>query len=104
MQINTSNRGPDMRLQTPNGKHQRSPKQHRGLGFLRVLVFGLVAGAVTLVAAEQKFKNVGVEEFDKLRKQTNSIVLDVRTSKEFVAGHIPGATNIDWYASDFEKK
>ncbi|HMJ63762.1 MAG TPA: rhodanese-like domain-containing protein [Candidatus Binatia bacterium] len=57
-----------------------------------------------LIAADQKFKNIGVDEFDKLRKQTNSIVLDVRTPKEFVAGHIPGATNIDWYASDFEKK
>ena len=57
-----------------------------------------------LIAADQKFKNIGVDEFDKLRKQTNTIVLDVRTPKEFVAGHIPGATNIDWYASDFEKK
>ena len=57
-----------------------------------------------LIAADQKFKNIGVDEFDKLRKQTNTIVLDVRTSKEFVTGHIPGATNIDWYASDFEKK
>ena len=60
--------------------------------------------ASALIAADQKFKNIGVDEFDKLRKQTNAIVLDVRTSKEFVAGHIPGATNIDWYASDFEKK
>jgi len=57
-----------------------------------------------LIAADQKFKNIGVDEFDKLRKQTNTIVLDVRTPKEFVTGHIPGATNIDWYASDFEKK
>ena len=69
---------------------------------LPLLVLAVVS--FTLVAAEQKFKNVGVEEFDKLRKQTNTIVLDVRTPKEFVAGHIPGATNIDWYASDFEKK
>jgi rhodanese-related sulfurtransferase len=49
-------------------------------------------------------KNVGVVEFDKLRKQTNSVVLDVRTPKEFTAGHIPGAVNIDWNGADFQKK
>jgi rhodanese-related sulfurtransferase len=75
------------------------------LGFLRGLVLAVsVAAAITLIAAEQKFKSVGVDEFDKLRKQTNTVVLDVRTPKEFTAGHIPGATNIDWYASDFEKR
>jgi rhodanese-related sulfurtransferase len=67
-----------------------------------VVIFSCLATA--LIAADQKFKNIGVDEFDKLRKQTNAIVLDVRTPKEFVAGHIPGATNVDWYASDFEKK
>ena len=67
-----------------------------------LVIFGCLASA--LIAADQKFKNIGVDEFDKLRKQTNTIVLDVRTPKEFVAGHISGATNIDWYASDFEKK
>ena len=68
------------------------------------LLLALAVVSLTLVAAEQKFKNVGADEFDKLRRQTNTIVLDVRTPKEFVAGHIPGATNIDWYASDFEKR
>jgi rhodanese-related sulfurtransferase len=46
-------------------------------------------------------KNVGVEEFDKLRASPNSIVLDVRTKKEFDAGHIPGAVNLDINAPDF---
>jgi phage shock protein E len=31
-------------------------------------------------------------------------VLDIRTPREFAAGHIPGATNIDSYASDFAQK
>jgi phage shock protein E len=53
---------------------------------------------------QSKFKNVGADEFDKLRRQTNTVVLDVRTPKEFAAGHISGATNIDWNASDFAKK
>ncbi len=49
-------------------------------------------------------KNVGVEEFAKLRASTNAVVLDVRTAKEFAAGHIPGAVNLDVNAPDFEKK
>jgi phage shock protein E len=51
--------------------------------------------------AQAKFKNIGVEQFDKLRQNTNAVVLDVRTPKEFAAGHIPGATNIDWNGADF---
>jgi len=54
--------------------------------------------------AQSKFKNVGVDQFDKLRQQTNTVVLDVRTPKEFAAGHLPGAVNIDWNADDFGKK
>jgi rhodanese-related sulfurtransferase len=29
---------------------------------------------------------------------------DVRTPKEFAAGHLPGAVNIDWNADDFGSK
>jgi phage shock protein E len=56
------------------------------------------------VLAQAKFKNIGVDQFDKLRQQTNTVVLDVRTPKEFAAGHIAGATNIDWNAPDFPSK
>ena len=48
-------------------------------------------------------KNIGVAEFEKLRSQKN-VVLDVRTPKEYAAGHIPGAVNIDVNAPDFEDK
>jgi len=50
------------------------------------------------------YKDVGVADFDKLRSDKKNIVLDVRTSKEFESGHIPGAINIDWNGPDFEKK
>jgi phage shock protein E len=49
-------------------------------------------------------KNVGVPEFENLRHNPQAVVLDVRTPKEFAAGHIPGATNIDVNAPDFEQK
>ena len=55
-------------------------------------------------ATAKNVKNVGVEDFDKLRAGPNTVVLDVRTPKEFSAGHIPGAVNIDFNASDFQEK
>ena len=35
--------------------------------------------------------------------QKKALVLDVRTPKEYAAGHIDGAKNIDFNAADFEK-
>jgi len=56
-------------------------------------------------AAEKKaFKNVDVAGFEKLRAEKENVVLDVRTAKEFQAGHIPGAINIDVNAPDFPEK
>jgi len=53
---------------------------------------------------QKSVKNVGVEEFDRLRAQKNTVVLDVRTEKEYKAGHIPGAVNLDYHSPDFAKK
>src|SRR5256885_8852605 len=58
----------------------------------------------TVSAGQKAYKDVNVDQFDKLRANTNNIVLDVRTPEEFVAGHIPGATNINFNSPDFEKK
>ena len=55
-------------------------------------------------AAVKAFKNVGVEEFEKLAADKKNVVLDVRTPTEFAAGHIKDAVNIDFNAPDFEKK
>ena len=49
-------------------------------------------------------RDVGADEFEKLWKDKKGTVLDVRTAKEFEAGHIPGAVNIDINAADFDKK
>ena len=49
-------------------------------------------------------RKVGVDEFEKLWKDKNNIVLDVRTKKEFEAGHIPGAINLDFMAPSFAEK
>ena len=49
-------------------------------------------------------RKVNVGEFEKLWQDKNNVVLDVRTRKEFEAGHIPGAVNLDVNAPDFEQK
>jgi rhodanese-related sulfurtransferase len=75
-----------------------------------LLVLAALIGAAKSFAADSKspdtqgVKNVGVEEFDKLRADKTNVVLDVRTAKEFAGGHIAGAVNIDWNGPDFEKQ
>jgi len=69
-----------------------------------LLSLGAIFAADPKSPATQGVKNVGVEEFDKLRADKKNVVLDVRTAKEFVGGHIAGAVNIDWNGPDFEKQ
>lgn len=77
---------------------------------IQLLPLFLTLAASPLSAADGKppvpksTKNVGVEEFDKLRTEKNAVVLDVRTEKEFKSGHIPGAINLDFQSPDFQKK
>jgi rhodanese-related sulfurtransferase len=81
------------------------------------LLFGLVS--TSLVSAQEtkpagshgekpplpkRVKNVGVAEFEALVAAKTNQVLDVRTKREFDAGHIAGAINIDLNSPDFEKK
>src|SRR3989442_1378992 len=49
-------------------------------------------------------RKVDANEFEKLWQEKTNIVLDVRTSKEFAAGHIPGAVNVDINGPDFTQK
>jgi len=77
---------------------------------LQLLLFLCLLGLPSLRAADPKpepgkaTRNVGVEEFDKLRMDKSNVVLDVRTAAEFEQGHIPGAINLDYNAPDFAKK
>src|SRR4051794_32947827 len=74
------------------------------------LVMGHAAESETKPASPAKqtsigaVKNVGVAEFEKLRSDKQIVVLDVRTPKEYAAGHIPGAINVDFNAPDFDQK
>lgn len=54
--------------------------------------------AATLKASNVVGKDhqVGVDEFEKLVKEGNVRLIDVRTPKEYAEGHIDGAINVDW--------
>ena len=57
-----------------------------------------------VVVAKTKITEVSSTEAKKrLADGSGVVVLDVRTPKEFAAGHIEGAKNIDFNGSDFEK-
>ena len=83
------------------------------------LLFCFVTSLIATVAAQDspeksrpsqnqtetsRTKRIEVEEFDKLRASKTNTVLDVRTEKEFKAGHIPGAINVDVNSPEFAQK
>ena len=56
------------------------------------------------VAGAGGFKNLSIVEFAAMAADQGNVILDVRTAREFAAGHIPGAVNLDVMAADFESK
>lgn len=54
--------------------------------------------------AHAAYTNINLEEFEKMRKQPNTVILDVRTKAEFERGHVPDAVNLDVRSADFEKE
>jgi rhodanese-related sulfurtransferase/thioredoxin-related protein len=50
------------------------------------------------------YKDLSVAEFAKMAANKQDVILDVRTTKEFAAGHIAGAVNLDVMSSDFEAR
>jgi len=68
------------------------------------LVFWLALFNLQLWSADPGYKNIKVDEFEKMRTGKTIVILDVRTESEFKDGHIPGAVNVDVNAHDFLKK
>lgn len=51
------------------------------------------------------YDNVSGAEFENLIKETkDAVLIDVRTSGEFISGHIPNALNYDMMSGAFQKK
>jgi phage shock protein E len=62
------------------------------------------AGTGSSTANSTGFKNLTIGEFAKMAIDQQNVILDVRTAKEFEAGHLPGAVNLDVNAADFEQR
>jgi rhodanese-related sulfurtransferase len=64
----------------------------------------IAAGCVTCAAAaETNVTHLSAEQAQMLLAEKKVVVLDIRTPEEFAAGHIAGATNINFRAANFEK-
>jgi len=56
---------------------------------------------------EASVKKISLDEFEAMRTDNKGgevVVLDVRTPKEFVAGHVPKAVHIKWNDRDFNEQ
>ena len=75
---------------------------------LLAMVFISSAACVFAEDAPKKSEQiieVTLDEAEKLiQTNTNLVILDVRTRKEFATARIPKATNLDLYSPDFEQK
>ncbi len=59
---------------------------------------------ITVSSCHSQPRSISVTEFKSELNKKNSVLIDVRTPQEFASGHIQGATNIDFYAKDFESQ
>jgi rhodanese-related sulfurtransferase len=75
----------------------------RSTGWLAFLVLATlpVLGADTPSGTPSVTRRIGIEEYEKLRANTNVVILDVRSKSEFDKGRIPGAINIDINSTRF---
>lgn len=60
------------------------------------LMLASLCGSVCAQAQDNPAgKTISQKKFERLSKKKNTVVLDVRTTDEYKAGHIPHATQID---------
>ena len=60
------------------------------------------SGASTVLGSETaQFTSISVDEFNRNSLSPDVVILDVRTTGEYDAGHIEGAINLNYYAADF---
>lgn len=71
------------------------------------IVLVSLGGTEWLKAEDKKVAPKGYYDMESLqaaamlKKFPSFVVLDIRTPKEFAAGHLKGAKNIDFYGDDF---
>ena len=82
------------------------PAQIQFVLLLVALLFPAAARSAepTTPAPAAMVHRIGVEEYDKLRADTNHVILDVRSVAEFEKGRIPRAINIDINSKTFAER
>jgi rhodanese-related sulfurtransferase len=70
-------------------------------GMNRILTCLLAVLGLNTACGQQNFENADVQGFAELVRDSNVVVLDVRTADEFAEGHIERAVNIDYKKDDF---
>lgn len=53
---------------------------------------------------QEGLTHVNPKEFQSLISNENVQLIDVRTEKEYIEGHIPGAINMDYFSTDFSEQ
>lgn len=80
-------------------------KTIKPLGVLAAFV--LLFLPIQIVAAETALKTVSADEFftefERLERDGDAVVIDVRTPEEYASGHAGDALNIDFYDKDFRQ-
>ncbi len=76
------------------------------LGAVLVLVLAACGGGNATAGDGQTFETIPPTKAAALIEDAPEglVVLDVRTAQEFAEGHLPGAVNVDFYASDFAEQ
>lgn len=72
--------------------------------FIRYFATAALTAASSWLHAETQIENVSALEFQALIAKQDGIVLDVRTPDEVAEGKIPGASALNIYDEDFERK
>lgn len=73
--------------------------------FLKSMGFmAFIGGLLGCNPAGTGFSSLSVEEFEQCIADTSVVRLDVRTSEEYVGGHLPQALHADVLQPDFESK
>ena len=62
----------------------------------------IILVSFSLQAQTQTKADLEAAEFQAAIENGKALLIDVRTPREFAAGHIPGSVNIDWTAPDYE--
>ena len=64
-------------------------------------VMSIVSALLGLFSCSDAYTDLDSDAFQQIVQEGAIALVDVRTSEEYAAGHIPEASNCDWYSEDF---